>query len=306
MRIWLGETAGAVTLVLAGCGTHAVSTQPFDAGADANATTNDPCSGVTCNNHGCCAVAATPQVVQCICDAGYTASGLTCGSRTRPIPAGGVTCGGHGTQWWAARRPAIAIPATRPAASPCVQDATTGVTPKRAFEYQDTIGINGYIDGVYGEGEYLDNRAATIADAVYIGATKWRNPFVDSPTTQSGLAALAAAGFQFTFTPPGANPLTVEDWIAALHSLVTNALGGDAGSIRWLEGPNEPDHPGGRMDADCLHAGLRHRDWLAGRCPFYAALARGSQNRLRVIYCQYRIFYRRWCIHTQSSTTTGC
>ncbi|MBN2695134.1 S8 family serine peptidase [bacterium] len=53
-----------------------------------------PCNGVTCSNHGSCSIQNNSAV--CICDNGYTASGLTCVANTTD-PCDGVTCSNHGS-----------------------------------------------------------------------------------------------------------------------------------------------------------------------------------------------------------------
>lgn len=111
-----------------------------------------------------------------------------------------------------------------------------GIMPSRAFAFLDIIGINGYIDGT--DAQYV-NTTTTVADAVYLGATKWREPLANTPEAISGMQALIAAGFQFSIIPYGGN---IFDNINMLHDLAT-AFGG-ASALRWVEGPNEPDHPG--------------------------------------------------------------
>lgn len=57
--------------------------------------TEGPCAGVSCSDHGTCAIAGGDPV--CACDDGYHAEGLTCIEDGTTGPCDGVTCSGHGT-----------------------------------------------------------------------------------------------------------------------------------------------------------------------------------------------------------------
>ncbi|HQL57216.1 MAG TPA: hypothetical protein PLN07_06380, partial [Myxococcota bacterium] len=59
--------------------------------------TDDPCEGITCDNHGVCAVTQGKTAV-CLCRIGYHADGTNCVEDDVPrSPCAGVTCGGHGS-----------------------------------------------------------------------------------------------------------------------------------------------------------------------------------------------------------------
>lgn len=64
-----------------------------DAGADATGEVADPCEAVDCGAFGACV--STGGQVQCACDPGYHAIGLTCVEDEPVDPCAGVTCGSN-------------------------------------------------------------------------------------------------------------------------------------------------------------------------------------------------------------------
>ncbi|MBN2693487.1 PPC domain-containing protein [bacterium] len=93
-------TTETVTYTATASQTYYIVVKPYSSTTDTNYTlsaslvTTDPCSGVTCSNHGTCV--NTNGVASCNCDTGYHAVSLTCVADTTD-PCSGVTCSNHGT-----------------------------------------------------------------------------------------------------------------------------------------------------------------------------------------------------------------
>jgi hypothetical protein len=118
---------------------------------------------------------------------------------------------------------------------PCVAQ---GITPQRAWAFQDTIGVNTHMGS--GDSFYTGNPTQIITDLQYYGATKIRDNFSTGGTALTAWTLAANAGIKLLLVAPGGTLNAVSNLISQLHT-IANAIGGPQ-NIKWVEGPNEPDN----------------------------------------------------------------
>lgn len=135
---------------------------------------------------------------------------------------------------WAA--PALGTPPITYATRYSLDAVTAGVTATRAFNFTDSIGVNGH----FGQSPYAGNSPMVIASLQFIGVTHVRD-YMDTSANYTNLYA-AGIKFDYLFDWSG-NEITTQFPNYDIPT-ITTLVNAHPGILEMLEGPNEINAPG--------------------------------------------------------------